>query len=205
MSPYVMVMAKAPMPGRVKTRLCPPCTPDQAAAIAAASLADTIAAIGALRGVRHIVALDGEPGPWLPGGFEVLCQRGAGLDERLAWAAQDAGGAGVIVGMDTPQVTADLLQEALAAVSRGYAALGPAADGGYWVIGLPAPDADALVGVPMSVPETGAAQLARLEQRGYQVTKLCELRDIDTWPDALAVAQALPGSGTASVVRRVLG
>lgn len=200
MSPYVMVMAKAPVPGRVKTRLCPPCTPAQAAAVAAAALADTLDAMALCGAARRIVALDGEIGPWLPAGFEVIVQRGAGLDERLAWAAEDAGGAGVIVGMDTPQVTAALLDEALRAVRRGHAALGPAADGGYWIIGLPAPDADALLAVPMSVPQTGAAQLTRLEQRGYQVAKLRELTDIDTWPDALAVAHALPGSATAAAV-----
>ena len=203
MSLYVMVMAKAPVAGKVKTRLCPPCTPAQAAEIAAASLADTLAAVAAVPGVRRIVALDGEPGAWLPQGFAVIVQRGAGLDERLAWAAEDASGAGVIVGMDTPQVTAEMLQEALAAVRCGHAVLGPAADGGYWLIGLPAPDAKALLGVPMSVPETGFAQLARLEARGYHVTKLHELRDIDTWPDALAVGAELPGSRTNTAVDAV--
>jgi hypothetical protein len=195
-----MVMAKAPVAGRVKTRLCPPCTPAQAAAVAGAALADTLAAVAACPGVRRIVALDGELGAWLPDGFEVIAQRGGGLDERLAWAADDAGGAGVIVGMDTPQVTPSLLDRALAAVARGDAALGPASDGGYWMIGLPRPDPEALLGVPMSVAETGAAQLARLRARGYRVANLPELRDIDTWDDALAVAASLPGSHTAAAV-----
>ena len=59
----LLVMAKAPVAGRVKTRLCPPCTPAEAAAIAEAALADTLDAVAACGAGRRIVALDGEPGP----------------------------------------------------------------------------------------------------------------------------------------------
>ena len=69
---HVLVMAKAPVPGRVKTRLCPPCTPDEAAAITEAALADTLAAVARCGAGRRIIALDGAPGPWLPARFEVI-------------------------------------------------------------------------------------------------------------------------------------
>ena len=101
----VLVIAKAPVPGRSKTRLCPPCTPEQAARVAEAALGDTLAAVLATPGIRPVLALDGAPGPWLPPGFDVVPQRGVGLDERLACAFEDAGGASFLVGMDTPQLT----------------------------------------------------------------------------------------------------
>ena len=87
---HLLVLAKSPVPGKVKTRLCPPCTPEQAADLAEAALRDTLTAVGATPVVRRTVVLDGPVGPWLPAGFEVLPQRGDGLDERLAAAFDDA-------------------------------------------------------------------------------------------------------------------
>ncbi|MGB7806486.1 MAG: DUF2064 domain-containing protein, partial [Actinomycetota bacterium] len=101
----LVIIAKAPIPGRSKTRLCPPCTPLEAARIAEAALVDTIAVAMATPGVRPILALDGEPGSWLPPALEVIPQRGDGLDERLASAFDDVGGPALLVGMDTPQLT----------------------------------------------------------------------------------------------------
>ncbi|MEO5678521.1 MAG: glycosyltransferase, partial [Acidimicrobiales bacterium] len=73
-----LVLAKEPVAGRVKTRLCPPLTPAEAAAVAEAALADTLAAVARCGADRLVVALDGAPGPWLPAGFEVIPQRGGG-------------------------------------------------------------------------------------------------------------------------------
>ncbi|NEA25616.1 glycosyltransferase, partial [Actinomadura bangladeshensis] len=82
----LIVIAKEPVPGRVKTRLTPAYTPCEAAALAEASLHDTLTAVAAAPAGRRTLALDGAPGPWLPGGFTVIAQRGTGLDERLAAA-----------------------------------------------------------------------------------------------------------------------
>ena len=101
----VIVLAKAPVPGRAKTRLCPPCDPEQAAGLARAALVDTLRAVTATSCERRVLVLDGAPGPWVPDGFEVLPQRGSGLDERLAHAFTDIGTGGVLIGMDTPQLT----------------------------------------------------------------------------------------------------
>ncbi len=192
----LLVVAKAPMAGRSKTRLCPPCTPEQAAALAEAALADTLDAVRALAGdgIRPVLALDGAPGPWLPAGFRVLPQRGDGLDERLANAWDDTGGPTVQIGMDTPQVTPALLAAALAdlATPGCGAVLGPADDGGWWALGLRRADRRALLGVPMSTPATGAAQLARLAALGLATTRLPPLRDVDVMADALAVAAEVP-------------
>lgn len=198
----VLVMAKAPVPGRVKTRLCPPCTPAEAAAIAEAALADTLDAVAACGAGRRIVALDGAPGPWLPPGFEVIPQVGGGLDHRLAAAWSAAGGAGVQIGMDTPQVTPALLDGALASLDEAPAALGLAVDGGWWAIGLRQPDPRVFVGVPMSTGHTGAAQLARLRSLGLSVTMLPALVDLDTVADLPAVTESGAAIRTAAQARR---
>jgi rSAM/selenodomain-associated transferase 1 len=185
------VIAKAPVPGRVKTRLCPPCTPAQAAALAEACLRDTLAAMAALTGPRRVVILDGEPGPWLTDEL-VVAQRGGGLDERLAAAFDDLPGPTLILGMDTPQVTPAQLRAALDALRRHDAVLGPTADGGYWCIGLARACPDALLGVPMSRPDTLHAQRARLAEQGIAWAEVDELIDIDTIDDAVAVAGGAP-------------
>ncbi len=213
----VIVIAKEPVPGRVKTRLTPPFTPEQAAALAEAALTDTLHAVAAAPAARRVLALAGAPGPWLPPGFEVIAQRGGGLDERLACAFDDtavddtggndsrAGGAPLpmlLIGMDTPQVTPEMLAAAARPlVSRtADAVFGPAADGGYWLLGLRAPDPSLLLGVPMSRPDTGRAQLARLAAGGLRVAMLPELTDVDDVDDAERVAADVPGSRFARAV-----
>jgi uncharacterized protein len=188
----LLVMAKAPVPGRVKTRLCPPLTPEQAAALALAALEDTLAAAAACTAERRVVVLDGEPGAWLPAGFEVRPQPGGGLGARMAAAFAEVGPSALLIGSDAPQVTPALLDAGLAALEHHDAALGPADDGGYWAIGLRRAVAGVFDGVPMSEPGTAAAQRARLAVLGLSVAELAPLRDVDTVEDAHAVAAAAP-------------
>jgi uncharacterized protein len=202
----LLVIAKAPVAGRVKTRLCPPCTPAEAAALAAAALADTLAAAAAAAGAaRRVLVLDGAPGDWVPPGFDVVAQRGDGLAERLAAAFADAGGPSLLIGMDTPQVTPALLDAGMAALADADAVLGPACDGGYWAIGLRRPDAAVFRGVPMSAATTGAVQRARLAARGLRTAVLPRLRDVDTIADARAVAAAAPGGRFADALDALAG
>jgi len=202
--PALLVIAKTPVPGRVKTRLTPPCTPEQAARLAAAALRDTLAAAArAGRAGRRLLVLDGDPGDWVPHGFTVLAQRGDGLAARLAAAFHDAGGPAFLVGMDTPQVTPALLDAGLAAIETGDAALGLALDGGYWGIGLRRADPDAFAGVPMSAATTGAAQAARLAALDLRTTVLPPLRDVDTIADARAVAAEAPRTRFAAALAAV--
>jgi rSAM/selenodomain-associated transferase 1 len=199
----VIVIAKEPRPGHVKTRLTPPYTPRQAAALAEAALADTLDAVAAAPAAHRTVCLAGRPGGWLPAPVRVTGQRGDGLDERLACAFEDAyeGRPMVLVGMDTPQLTATLLADAATALLTHDAVLGPATDGGFWLLGLHEPDRSLLLGVPMSQPGTGAAQLARLREAGLAVALAPELTDVDTAADAAAVAQRAPGGAFAAVFR----
>ena len=203
----VMVIAKEPVPGRVKTRLTPPYTPRQAAELAEAALADTLAAVGSAGVTRRILALDGAAGRWLPSGFDVIGQRGGGLDERIARALADVQATWpapvVLIGMDTPQVTSDLLAAAAGPLVSGAAdaTLGMAEDGGFWLLGLREIDPALVLGVPMSRPDTGSLQLGRLEAAGLRVGMLPELADVDTAEEAERVAAATPGSRFATCVR----
>ena len=177
------------MPGRVKTRLVPPCTPRQAAALAEAALADTLHAVLAAPARRRVLVLDGEPGPWLPPGFDVVPQCCGGLDERLAAAFAAVPGPALLIGMDTPQLTPGLLAVDWEVADAWF---GPAADGGFWGLGLRRPDAALVRGVPMSTADTGAVQRARLHAAGLRVAELPRLRDVDTAADAAAVARQAP-------------
>ena len=205
--PHVIVMAKAPRPGRVKTRLCPPYTAEEAAAVAAAALADTLDAVAASEAVRKVLALDGPPGPWLPPGFELIPQRGVTFNDRLANAWADAGGPGVQIGMDTPQVTAAELDGLLALVDGGRpdrrnAVLGHTLDGGWWVIGWRQADPHAVfAGVPMSAATTGRAQQTRLLALGFDVMAAAAKQDIDTIDDLATIARAFPTLRTAAVAQ----
>ena len=211
MSATVLVLAKAPVPGQVKTRLCPPATPGEAARIAAASLLDTL---DATRGRCTVVALvgslaDAERRADVHAALarcRVVSQRGATFAARLVAAHADAGGNGPVLqlGMDTPQLDPALLDEADRALGSCDAVLGPARDGGWWALGVHDPrHARVLAGVPMSTPDTGALTLHALHAAGLHVTLLPELSDVDTMEDAERVATAVPGSRFAAAVAQV--
>lgn len=202
MKTALVVLAKSPRAGHAKTRLCPPCTTEQAARLAESALADTLAVVAATPVERRVLVLEGPAGPWLPPGFEVIPQRGGGLDERLAAAFVDTGDPAVLIGMDTPQVVPLLLIEALDRLARPGvgAVLGPASDGGWWLLGLRRPDPVALLGVPMSTPHTGVAQRRRLSALGLAVADLPVLRDVDDIEDARAVAAAAPNTRFAATL-----
>ncbi|MFR0356408.1 TIGR04282 family arsenosugar biosynthesis glycosyltransferase [Streptomyces sediminimaris] len=194
----LLVIAKEPRPGRVKTRLTPPFTPREAAELAEAALADTLDVVARTPARRRVLVLQGTPGPWLPSGFEVVPQCGGGLDERLAAAFAHCTGPSLLIGMDTPQVTPELLAVDFAGCDAYF---GPAEDGGFWALGLADPDPALLRGVPMSTPGTGAAQRARLA--GLRVRDLPRLRDVDTADDAHLVAGEAPGSRFAARLTRL--
>jgi rSAM/selenodomain-associated transferase 1 len=195
--PRMLVLAKAPVPGRVKTRLCPPCTPQQAARIAGAALADTLDTGTAVASCTRLLVVDGRyPAP---PGWATLAQRGGSLGERLAGAFADTGtpaAPALLIGMDTPQVTTQDLDTALWSLGTAGgpdAVFGPAADGGWWALGLRDHSyAELLRGIPTSTATTGGRTLAALRRRGLRVRLLPRLRDVDTADDAQAVAALCP-------------
>jgi glycosyltransferase A (GT-A) superfamily protein (DUF2064 family) len=215
----LLIMAKAPVPGLAKTRLTPPADTEQAAAIAAASLLDTLDAALATPGAHCIVAMTGDltlaaSRGELAGRLSrttMIPQRGENFAERLANAHADAAacapGLPVLqIGMDSPQVDGQLLASCAAELAApGVAAvLGPATDGGFWVLGLrDAADAEVLYQVPMSTADTGVKTLAALDGRGRPVRELPMLSDVDTMADAVEVARLVPGGRFAAAVAEV--
>jgi rSAM/selenodomain-associated transferase 1 len=198
----LMVIAKEPIPGRVKTRLSPPCTATEAAALAEAALLDTLEVLGHTPAARKVLVFDGDPTRFIRAGLEVIPQRGAGLEQRLAAAFQDVAPPALLVGMDTPQLTPRLLVNGMRALSMPGidAVLGPAADGGYWSVGLKRPSAAAFDGIPMSSANTWSKQRARLRELGLRVHDQPPLRDVDTIDDARAVAGEAPDTRFAATL-----
>lgn len=201
----LVVLAKSPRPGRVKTRLCPPCSPSDAAAIARAALADTLEVIAGVAASSHRLVLDGPPGPWVPPELTVVPQRPGDLAARLAGAIEDIDGAVLLVGMDTPQLRPSTVEHAVDRLfaTGNDAVLGLATDGGWWAIGLRRAAAAVFAGIPTSRATTGARQLHRLHELGLRTELLDELRDVDRFDDALEVASAIPGSRFAAAVHDV--
>ena len=189
----LIVIAKECLPGRVKTRLHPPLSLEQAAVLAAASLDDTLAATATMPASRRVLAFDGANPPAAAAAFEVVPQVDGGLDDRLGAIFDHCAGPTVLIGMDTPQVTAELLAPVFdvwpAEVDAWF---GPAADGGFWALALREPDGDLIRGVPMSRDDTGARQLERLHAAGLRVRMLPTLTDVDTIDDAQKVADLAP-------------
>jgi rSAM/selenodomain-associated transferase 1 len=202
----LIVLTKPPGPGRVKTRLCPPLTPRQAADVAEAAIRDTLATVSAVQGARPVVVLDGAPGPWLPHGMRILPQRGRTLDERIDAAFADVGPPAILIGMDTPQVSEKLIRQAVATMSRPGvdAVIGPAEDGGWWIAGLRAPHRGLFTGVRTSTPDTFREQHERMSACGLRVLTLPALRDVDTIDDAIDVALSAPRSRFATALRASL-
>lgn len=190
----VVVMAKRPRAGAVKTRLCPPCTPVEAARLADSALADTLDHVRDAAVATRVLAFDEPDGFPHPDAFTVTRQAGGSLDRRLAAAACTVGGPVLLVGMDTPQATSEMIEAAAGLLGRGDvdAVLGDAEDGGFWAIGLVAPRPRDFVGVPMSRLDTGAWQLQRLRSNGRRVAALPVLRDVDDISDAAHVAAIAP-------------
>lgn len=213
----VALIAKECAPGRAKTRLHPPLTLEQAAEVAAASLAATLDTVRALPADRRILFFDGDASTVDGRGFEVMEQPTGGLDERLAALFDAVDEPLLLVGMDTPQLeprhvaaffeamadSAETPAVPTAASATPDTWFGPAADGGFWALGMRRPDGSLIRGVPMSEDDTGAHQLARLVEAGRTVAHLDELRDIDEFDDALAVADVMPGSAFAHLIGRL--
>jgi glycosyltransferase A (GT-A) superfamily protein (DUF2064 family) len=215
-SGQVLLVAKAPFAGRVKTRLAQSVGRETAARLAAAALLDTIrTCTDAVGAERCRLAVHGDLGSAVDGarltdavaGWTVFQQRGDDFGERLAHAHEDVAGAGPVVqvGMDTPQLAASDLTGLLSALDDHDAAVGDAEDGGWWGLGLlDARHGACLAGVPMSTPTTGADTRRALQAAGLRVGGGAVLRDVDTAVDADAVAErCAPGSEFARLWEQV--
>lgn len=197
----VLVMAKAPVAGQVKTRLAAVVGAESAACLATAALLDTIEACRAAGAEGHL-SLAGDLRDAVRGsaiaaaldGWTVTPQRGSGLAERLVHAHLDAGPGPVVqVGMDTPHLTAAALAEVADRLADHDAVLAPADDGGWWALGRRDPDVVRPVAqVEMSTAQTCAHTRQALELAGHRVGLASSMTDVDTAEDADLVAALAP-------------
>lgn len=217
-SGHLLVLGKAPVPRFAKTRLTPPASPEQAADLAAAALLDTLE-VALSTGMPVVVAITGDlsaahRAAELRAALRsctVISQRGDGLAERLVHAHADSAAVHPLspvlqIGMDTPQITAGLLTDAvdLLAADGLDAVLGPATDGGWWALGLRDPRrARAISDVAMSTSDTGGLTGKALLADGLSVGELPELSDVDTMADAVRVAGQSPHGRFAAAVAAI--
>ncbi len=195
---HLVVMAKAPIPGHVKTRLTPRLSPDHAAALARALLQDTVERVRSVAGAAVIVAVepaDAVPDvqTWLPP-VELMPQPPGDLGHRMAAVMADRFARGapavVVIGSDHPTLPADVLARTIAWLREGRdeVVVGPAEDGGYYLLGVTRPHPELFDGIPWSGPAVLQATLERAAARGLPVRRLPTWYDVDT-PDDLARLQ----------------
>lgn len=195
MTPRIVIFAKAPVAGRVKTRLIPALGEAGAARLAAAMLRDTVEqAVAAGLGVPELCAA---PAPnasgWaglLPGGVEVSDQGEGDLGARLMRAAARVIGGGLpvlLIGTDCPDLTAGRLREAAAMLATHDAVITPAHDGGYVLLGLARYDPSLFEGIAWSTDSVARDTIARVEALGWSLHVGDSLRDVDEPADLDAV------------------
>ncbi|GBE65226.1 hypothetical protein MFM001_16880 [Mycobacterium sp. MFM001] len=212
----LLVVAKAPVPGQAKTRLAATVGDRVAAEIAAAALLDTLDAVAAAPVAARVVAFTGELDEAVDAdeirsgltSFTVIPQRGNDFADRLANAHADAAdGYPVLqIGMDTPQVTAQLLVDCGRQLCESPAVLGLARDGGWWALGVRTPEsAVCLRDVPMSQPDTGMLTLKALNSNGIEVSLLEELADFDVVNDVAAVRESCRSASRFAQAARAAG
>jgi rSAM/selenodomain-associated transferase 1 len=213
----VAIMAKAPRAGGVKTRLCPPLSPEEAAALYECFLRDKIAQVRALAGADGVIAFtpDDARGVFeaLAPGFHLLAQRGADLGGRLlnslAALLRDGRPGAIAVDSDTPTLPTEFLGEAVRLLSSAAidVVVGPSEDGGYYLIGLRQPCPALFEEMPWSTPAVLPETLRRAEAKGLRVACLPPWFDVDTAHDLerLRVSLDAPGGEAPAHTRWFLG
>ena len=200
----ILLFAKEPLAGRVKTRLVPPLTPEEAADLAAAFLRDLHAALKTVPGAEVVVALtddsSAEAVERMLGPGVRLTRQGAGdLGTRLARATAAAfaeGGAPVaVVGSDHPDLPPGLVQKCLADAASGRIGWIPTEDGGYAALALPRSLPSLFENIPWSTGEVAAATRERAAELGIPLMDRGPWYDVDRVED-LARLSGVLGSGS---------
>src|SRR2546423_89258 len=210
------VVFKAPRAGMSKTRLVPPLTRAEAAALSVCFLRDTTANIAAVGARGHAAAgvavytpvgAEGAFDGLLPEGFSLLAQRGASLSERLCNAASDLLSVGYealcLIDADSPTLPTELLAQAVTALARPgeRVVLGAADDGGYYLIGLKRAHRQLFDGIEWSTAQVFAQTVARARALGLTVETLPRWYDVD---DAATLARLCAELFAADATRRAV-
>jgi rSAM/selenodomain-associated transferase 1 len=203
----VAIMAKVPAAGRVKTRLCPPLTPDQAAGLARCFLQDRLEQLGGVAAVTPVVAftpagLEAELRAFLPGEVRLVAQEGADLGARLDRILTDllteSRAGGIAIDADSPTLPTDYLRQACVRLAEATAdvVLGPCEDGGYYLIGLRRPAPALFREMPWSTAAVLDETVARARRLGLRLALLPPWFDVDRGEDLVRLRESaeLPGA-----------
>jgi len=202
----IAVMAKEPVPGRVKTRLVSHLRPEQASLLYRAFLLDTIETVQSVGTADRFLAFTPESAEEffrdiVPEGWVLLCQKGLYLGERLANVTQtlfDQGyGRVVILGSDSPDLPAGIIRQAFVDLKRADVIIGPCNDGGYYLIGMRSPVPGIFSGIPWSTPAVMEATMERAALFKVELSLLSPWYDVDTWEDLLHLKDAVIASDQA--------
>ncbi len=189
-SRWLIIFVKAPRPGWVKTRLAESLGPDAACDAYKRMVKRLLREVEALPNVQLRFSPDdaeSELGRWLRPGWTILPQGGGDLGARLSrtFAGSFAAGAArvAIIGSDCPFISVDDIEQAWSALNDHDVVLGPAHDGGYWLVALRAPAPVIFEDIPWSTGRVLNVTLSRARESGLRVHLLRELRDVDTVED----------------------
>jgi len=200
----VAIFAKAPRPGLVKTRLCPPLTFDEAAMVARVCLEETLRRFPPSVAAAWTLFLDGEPEPWLEGllagsGVALATQGDGDLGVRLVRAFRALHEAGarrvVAIGSDSPTLDPTRIAEALARLDHADAVVGPTRDGGYYVVGIRRGREGLFEGIPWGTDGVLSATRRRAVDSGWDLEELTSWYDVDDLEGLLEAASASPALG----------
>tara|TARA_B100000678_G_scaffold288428_1_gene296868 strand:- start:435 stop:1010 length:576 start_codon:yes stop_codon:yes gene_type:complete len=182
MTPEIAIFARWPEPGKAKTRLIPALGPQGAADLYAKLLELTVREARASGLPFHLRVTGDDPArfrSWLGDDLDVRDQGDGDLGEKLTRVPTP----GIMVGSDCPGLTAALLREAASVLPNREAVIGPADDGGYWLLGLAAPCPALFADMAWSTDAVYPETMRRLEEQGISPHLLPELTDIDTGED----------------------
>ncbi len=205
----LIIFAKAPIPGQVKTRLCPPLTPDEAASLHGSVVLDMLERSRGLSSMDRFVACFPSPDHVFfkileeRHGVRLIAQTGEDLGARMASALADIFAQGyrraLVIGTDLPTLPGSLFGEALALLDTHDLVLGPAQDGGYYLIGLRKPAPELFTGIPWSTDRVLALTQTKASAAGLKTALLQVRRDIDTVEDLTALLEDLGGAAGAKL------
>lgn len=195
----LIIFAKAPIPGQVKTRLCPPLTPDEAASLHGSVVLDMLErSRGAASMDRFLACSPSSDHVFFKileerHGIRLLTQIGEDLGARMARAMAEVFASGyrqvLVIGTDLPTLPGPVFGDALKLLATHDLVLGPALDGGYYLVGLRKPAPELFAGVPWSTDRVLSATRDRAAALGLTTALLPVRRDLDTVEDLAALIE----------------
>lgn len=211
MNNALIVVAKEPVPGQTKTRLCPPFTPESATDFYRCLLLDTLALVARLKTVDHIIAYTPQNArayfrELAPGGFRLTPQRGRDLGERLSNVLGQHFGMGyrrvVVMNSDGPTLPLAYLEGAFSGLDRADVTLGIGHDGGYYLIGMKQLYPELFQGIAWSTERVIPQTLEICRHLGLTVRELPEWYDVDVQDDLERLRRDLAGNPNSALRTR---